>query len=50
VFSIDGKPSVAASSRGEVMSKQSKETADMFRPSKKPTTEYEAEQLAARKI
>ena len=31
------------------MSKQSKETGDMFRPSKKPMTEYEAEQLAARK-
>ena len=31
------------------MSKQSKETGDMFRPSKKPMTEYETEQLAARK-
>ena len=49
VLSIDGEPSVAASTRGEVMSKQSKETGDMFRPSKKPMTEYEAEQLAARK-
>jgi hypothetical protein len=45
VLSIDGEPSVAASTRGEVMSKQSKETGDMFRPSKKPMTEYEAEQL-----
>ena len=31
------------------MSKQSKEAGAMFRPSKKPLTEYEEEQLAARK-
>jgi hypothetical protein len=31
------------------MSKQSKEAGDTFRPSKKPLTEYEEEQLAARK-
>ena len=30
-------------SRGEVMSKQFKETGDTFRPSKKPLTEYEEE-------
>jgi hypothetical protein len=35
--------------RGEIMSKQSKEAGDTFRPSKKPLTEYEEEQLAIRK-
>jgi hypothetical protein len=41
--------SFAASSRGEVMPKQSKEMGDTFRPSKKPLTEYEEEQLALHK-
>jgi hypothetical protein len=31
------------------MSKQSKETGDMFRSSKRPLSEYEQEQLAVRK-
>ena len=31
------------------MAKQSSETDDTFRPSKKPLTEYEIEQLALRK-
>jgi len=31
------------------MSKQSRDTGDTFRPSKKPLTEYEEEQLALRK-
>jgi len=33
----------------KVMSKQSKETSDTFRPTKRPLTEYEEEQLAIRK-